>query len=352
LTVLAGVPAFNPLVDRLVETLALARLDLIDPTWTGRAIYHNAGSRFCVPDDDLHAQALQYVCDGQALTFYLGHSSPEGLWAGGTRFLDRNDWGQLRIARGAGVFATFGCYGCQLRGRDGEGYGVAAIRNPHGPAAVLGSQGICFAAMVRLASEGFARRVLAARPPERLGTAWLALLDGLENGSIDPVSYALLDHVDGDPHIPQSTQRREHIEMFVLLGDPALRWPELPADVTLRDPGPVRAGTALAIEGTLPPRLAGARVVITLERTPGSVPPDLETLPAESASLRNRVIRANHERANQFVLAEADAAATETHFATNLNVPEKLPGRELILRAYAATRRCDGQGVLRLVADQ
>ena len=53
LTILAGVPAYNPLADRMVETLALARFDRIDGSWTGRAIYHNPQSRFCVPDAQL-----------------------------------------------------------------------------------------------------------------------------------------------------------------------------------------------------------------------------------------------------------------------------------------------------------
>src|SRR5262249_5391528 len=89
LTILAGVPAFNPIVDKLVEGLALARFERLDPSWSGRAIYHNAQSRFCVPDDRLHDCALEYVQTGQALTLYLGHSGPDGFYAGKARFLDR-----------------------------------------------------------------------------------------------------------------------------------------------------------------------------------------------------------------------------------------------------------------------
>jgi hypothetical protein len=348
MTVLAGVPAYNPVVDRLVESLAMARLEHVDPSWSGRAVYHNAASRFCLPDDELHAQALRYVQEGEALTLYLGHSSPEGFWAGAARYLDRDDWVHLKIERGAGVFATFGCLGCQLRGRDGEGYGVSAIRNPHGPAAVLGSHGICFAAMVRLASEGFVGSLLTAEPPERLGTAWLALLDGLADGKIDSLSFSLLDRVDGDSRIPQATQRREHQEMFVLLGDPALRLPALPADVTLKAPDRVRPGTTLAVEGTLPARLAGARVRVTLERTSGSVPADLEALPAKPGADRDRVMRANHDRANRFVLAETELDAKGEGFSARLSVPAKPAARQLILRAYAATERDEGQGILRL----
>jgi hypothetical protein len=348
MTVLAGVPAYNPFVDRLVETLAMARLERVDPSWSGRAIYHNAESRFCLPDGELHAQSLRYVREGQALTLYLGHSSPEGFWAGAARYLDRDDWTHLQIGRGAGVFATFGCFGCQLRGRDGAGYGVAAVRNPGGPAAVLGSHGICFAAMVQLASEGFVGSLLTASPPERLGTAWLALQDGLAHGEIDPLSFSLLDKVDGDSRISQETQRREHLEMFVLLGDPALRLPTLPGDVTMKAPETVRPGRTLAVEGTLPARLAGARVHVTLERTAGSVPAELEPLPKEPGEGRDRVMRANHERANRFVLCETEIDAKGGNFAAKLEVPAKLAGRQVIVRAYAATARADGQGVLRL----
>jgi hypothetical protein len=72
----------------------------------------------------------------------------------------------------------------------------------------------------------------------------------------------------------------------------------------------------------------------------------------EPGHLHDRVMRDNHERANHFVLAEADARTTGLQFAANLRVPEKFPGRDLILRAYASTDRSDGQGVLRLEADR
>ncbi|MFQ3592547.1 MAG: C25 family cysteine peptidase, partial [Gemmataceae bacterium] len=46
LRVLAGIPAFNPAVDRLVESMAFARFELLAPTWSGRALYTAASSRF------------------------------------------------------------------------------------------------------------------------------------------------------------------------------------------------------------------------------------------------------------------------------------------------------------------
>src|SRR5439155_13076912 len=136
----------TPFVDALVERMAVARFDHMAPCWSGRCVYTSEQSRFCVPDGLLHERSLDLVRQGQALTLYLGHSDARGFYAGRARFLDREDWGTLEMPSG-GVFASFGCLGCQLSGRDGEGYGVAAVRNPKGPAAVLGAQGICYAAM-------------------------------------------------------------------------------------------------------------------------------------------------------------------------------------------------------------
>src|SRR5262249_20166197 len=100
-----------------------------------------------------------------------------------------------------------------------------------------------------------------------------------------------------------------------------------------------------------PARLAGAKVRLTLERTVNSEPADLQPLPADEGiggKARDRVILANHERANQFVLASAEAGAREGKVEAELDVPAKRPGRKLVLRAYAVTEREEGLAVLPL----
>jgi hypothetical protein len=345
LIILAGVPAYNPLVDRFVENLALARLARLAPQWTGRAIYSNPQSRFCLPDEQLHQCALQYVQEGEAFTLYLGHSNAEGLYGGRARYLDRDDWSQLRIRRGKGVFITFGCLGCQLQGVDGEGYGLAAMRNPNGPAAVIGSHGICFAAMVQLAADGLFESTFAQAPPQRLGDSWLAIKNGVARGQIDEITFSLLDAVDGDKTIPQATQRQEHLEMFLLLGDPALRLPRMPEDIEISTEPVVSPGEKMTVSGKLPARLADARVWLTLERMVNSVPEDLETLPRRPQTARERVMRANHERANRFAVASAETVAKAVRFQATLDVPAKLPYPRLILRVYAATEDEEGLAV-------
>ena len=348
LTVLAGAPEYTPAIDALVERQAIAQLARIDPCWGGRALYHNPASRFSLADEACHDRALAYVGGGQALTLYLGHSNARGFWANRERYLDRDDWARLSIRRGPGVFATFGCFGCQLRGKDGEGYGVAAIRNPAGPVAVIGSHGECFAAMVKLASEGFTDSFLGPNPPERLGESVLRLRQGLARGKMDLLTYKLLDAVDGDASIPQAVQRQEHQEMFVLLGDPALRLPWLARDLKLTVDGSAAAGAALTVNGTAPGALEGAKVHLTVERPRDSDPAEPVAVPKGPPEERARALKKRHDAANDFAIAQTDLVVRDGKFQATVDLPAKLPWRRLILRAYAATERQEGMGVLTL----
>jgi hypothetical protein len=345
ITVLAGVPAFNPFVDKMVEGLAMSRFARLDPRWTGRAIYHNPASRFCVPDEQLHDKALAYVQAGQAITLYLGHSWAQGLYAPNGRFLDRKDWAELKIAHGPGIFATFGCNGCQLSGPEGEGYGVAALRNPNGPVAVMGSHGICFAAMCQLGADGILDSIGNGKLPERLADVWLKLKEGLAKGKIDDLTFKLLDSVDGDAKIPQATQRQEHLEMFVLLGDPALKLPRIADSMKLQVQGKIEPGGTIAVSGMTSEKLNGGRVRLTLERPVTGEPLDMKPLPVEAAE-RAKVMRENHERANRFVLQEDKVPVKDGHFEMRVRLPDKLPWPKLVLRAYAATDKHEALGVL------
>ena len=271
-------PSFNAAVDSLVERVALSKLDKLDIAWTGRAIYHNPASRFCVPDEGLRERALRYVEGGEAITLYLGHSNARGFAPGRFPYLERRDWANLKIPRGQGIFATFGCLGAQLRGPDGEGYALAAVRNPRGPVAALGSHGVCFAAMVQLAADGFVEPFFAARPPRRLGPCWLGLKAALAKKPVSPLMFALLDAVDGDSNIPLETQRQEHLEMFVLLGDPALVLAAIPPTLKLKTPEEVEAGDTIEVKGTAPAELEGATVRMSLERPLASEPTGLQPL--------------------------------------------------------------------------
>ena len=288
-------------------------------------------SRYYLPGTRVRDAALRSLAEGALFSFFLGHSSASGMWLEGTNFITADDWTKLKIPRGPGVFFTCGCFGCRLRGT--EGYGLAAIRNPAGPVAVIGASAESWSAPGQLALDGLLQ--CCSKPPFsfRLADYWLGVQAGLADGKIDDLTFKLYDQFDGSQgKVPLSVQRLEHLEMWMLLGDPALRLPIPPVDISLEVVGPVGAGRGITVNGVIPGRLVGATVRVCLERPLASVPADLEVLPPESPDnrpARERTAIDNHQRANKVVLATAEARLNGNRFTCAVDVPARLPGARL-----------------------
>src|SRR5262249_1350432 len=129
LTLMVGNPGGDTAIEKrfaewFIQSIAGTRFDRAHPQWVGRGVIHAPGSPFCVPGDRLRDLSLRYLEEGQLFTLYLGHSEAPGFWSDGARFLDREDWAKVKIPHGPGVFFSCGCFGCQLEGKDGEGYGL------------------------------------------------------------------------------------------------------------------------------------------------------------------------------------------------------------------------------------
>jgi hypothetical protein len=138
--------------------------------------------------------------------------------------------------------------------------------------------------------------------------------------------------------------------MWTLFGDPALRMPVVPVDISLQADALI-AGRTFAARGVLPKRLEGAKVRITLERPIHSKPAGLENMPPdapENRDARKRAFAANFERANTFVLDTADAEVSGNQISASLKVPANLPWTNLVIRASATSTHDAGLGVLTL----
>ena len=228
------------------------------------------------------------------------------------------------------------------------------MRNPAGPVAVIGASGESYSAEGQLAVEGLLADVKRPPFPERLGQYWLAVQTGLARGKMDPGTFGLLDFADGSGgKVPLDVQRLEHLEMWLLLGDPALRLPVMHDDVTLSAAGPVTPGSSLKVSGALPDQLKNAAVHLTLERPLSSTAAGIEAVPPsspENRQARDRAYTANHRRANTYVLAETDTVAEGKTFAASLVVPAVLPWTNVTVKASATVSSDSGIGVLVLPA--
>src|SRR5262249_35692127 len=113
-----------------------------------------------------------------------------------------------------------------------------------------------------------------------------------------------------------------------------LRLPHVADEVKLQVDGEIKPGARLRITGEMPDRLKGAWVILKLERPLTSEPAELVPVPAGPPEERDTIMLVNHLRANEFVLAEGVIWTDASRFETELQVPEKLPWANVVLRAW------------------
>jgi hypothetical protein len=224
LIVLAGNPGGGPVAEMVADATMIQRLQRLHASWEVKAISCSAKSRYFVPGNEARAAFLNALEAGGLFTAFMGHSSPSGMWLTGNHYFTRDDWSQVRTPM-TGVFFTCGCFALQFR-ENHDGYGLAAMRAPNGPAAVIGATAESYAAPGLLAADGLLKCLGEPPFPARLADYWLAIQAGLSQGAIDEFTFKLYDQADGSKgKVPLDTQRLEHLEMWMLLGDPALRIP-------------------------------------------------------------------------------------------------------------------------------
>lgn len=353
LSLLVGNPGGSSLLEKQLASYIVghevsSRFATLNPLWHPRAIVNMAASPFFVPAEQLEKESLALVGRGQLLTIYLGHSGASGFFSAGRTFFTRQDWQELAPKAPAGVLLSCGCYACQLRGWGGQGYGLAAIRAARGPVAVVGADASSDGAMGKLAFEGLVPLLASPRPPRHVGAWYLAMKRGIGKGPIAPFVFWLYDHADGsNGKVPLEVLRKEHLEMWMLLGDPALALPVAPAEIDLRADAGASPGHALHVEGTLPQRLANrpVPVEVVVERPFGSVPKGDAALPAGGPERDAAVLR-RRRRANERTLLRETTTASGGRFAVDVALPEELPAGGVVVRA--AVRGEDADGALRV----
>ncbi len=355
LSLLAGNPGGGALSEMFVQRGLDSHLAVLHPAWQIQTLFDVPSSRFYVPPARLAQAALELFAQGQLFALYFGHSSASGLWSGRT-FLTCEDWARLDIKEGRGPLFTCGCWACRTGPRGRDGYGLAAMRNPSGPVAVLGASGESYGAAGQLAGEGLLGCLVTLPFPSRLADYWLAVQTGLARGKMDDATFKLMDLADGSGgKVPLKTQRLEHLEMWTLLGDPALRMPVVTFEIKMMAVENARPGHDLEIRGVLPKRLENAAIRVTLERPLDSTPHGLQPVPAdtpESREVRDRVILANHALANSYGLAAAETKANGNKFTAHLEVPALLPSSTLVLRAAATKGEESGMGITLVMVDK
>ena len=254
----AGIGGFGPLLDPLVELATKKFLtDGIPPAYRTSMTYGSWRSPFCPNPYRFHEVAIDRFNEGCLFWVYIGHGYPYQLDrvqvpGRSHHILDTNDMPRMDNRRGAPIAIFLACY----TGAYDQPYDCLAeqmLRAPGGPVAVFAGSRVTMPYAMAVLGSGLmdeyfrkhsgtlgeiilnAKRQMVDDAPERMDRKLLDLLAK----AISP-NPQLLD-----------AERREHMLLFNLFGDPLMRmyYPQ-PLAVAVTDKA--MAGTHLEIRGTSP----------------------------------------------------------------------------------------------------
>ncbi|MEM9659010.1 MAG: C25 family cysteine peptidase, partial [Planctomycetota bacterium] len=153
------------LAENVIQSTIGLSLESIPQVWEVRTLADFPGTPYTAPHDSFADRVVDEMEYGQCFSVYAGHSGASGWWSKGRYVVSREALASIRIEHSPGVFVTTGCYSSQLAGGDGEGYLVAAMRNPDGPVACIGAFGESYAAHGQLVMDALLECLTARRPP-------------------------------------------------------------------------------------------------------------------------------------------------------------------------------------------
>ena len=248
LNFIAGVGGFGPLIDTAVETTTKKFLtDCIPATYTTSMTFGSWRSPFCPDPRRFHETTLRRLNEGCLFWVYLGHGQPNALDnvqvpGGAFHILGTKDVNRLTATQRPPIAVFLACYtgafdqpkDClaeEMLRADGGPVAVlcgSRVTMPYGMA-VLGTSLMdeCFTKHQPTIGEALlhAKRRSMEDDPQNLNRQMLDALAAV----LSPSTESLVD------------ERREHLSLFNLLGDPLLRLRH-PQDISIEVPHDVDAG--------------------------------------------------------------------------------------------------------------
>ena len=353
--VVAGTANFGPVADALVDRAVMAVLDgAVPPAYAIGVTRGLTSSPYCYPPDAFEAKVAELFSGGAYLVAYVGHGKPRsayrvrGFMEGTT--LDCGTMRRLRCPEGRLPVAVM--IACSMGRFDGERDCVAeaALETPGGPVA-------CVASTRRNHVYGnavFGLELTRALFDERVATLGECVLRAqtrlVEAGGGPDVIRALIDALalaDPKGRIPRGQHAAllaQHVYLYGLLGDPALRLARPSARIADLEAAPRREGWT--VSGGVP-GMARGTAVVTLEIPRARLPGPFEPVSPEDPQWREAMKR-NYARANDKVLAKARTAVRDGRFRVVVPVPEPWqpdPAGHLI-KAIATDERTTAVGAV------
>ena len=211
--------------DQFISALSRRLMKRANPSWEFHGAADVGGHPLEVAEIDFSGHFRKQLTQKYTIGTYFGHSNDWAFSAsGGKLSFASADWQTIPESEDKGLFLSCGCF--TLQNENAGGY--QALRSPGGPVAYIGATGESYSVIGYLAAQGLMGS-MGDHPPETVGKWWLNVQESIASRPLNPVIFQLFDRVDGSAKelfsrgVPLREQRLEHLEMWMLLGDPATR---------------------------------------------------------------------------------------------------------------------------------
>lgn len=269
MNVIAGTGGFGLLQDAALEQMTKRFLTRhVPPSVVVTATYGNALSPWCPPPAEFAETALERFAEGALVVAYIGHGSPTELdrvrfGAETHPILGAEHAARVEVRRGSPLAVFIACSTGKFDGAR-DCLAETLLRRPRGPVAVIASSRVS----TPYSNGVLSKEMLEILWRDRAATAGEALLAmrrrlvaDADDDARKQIESLASGFYDNDP-ARRAADRREHVFLYNLLGDPCLRLGRPDGMEVSAAPTAVPGGT-VEVTGTSP--FAG-RALVELAR--------------------------------------------------------------------------------------
>ncbi len=350
---IAGIGGFGGLTDAAIEACAKKFIcEGVPAAYQTTMTYASWRSPYC-PDPRLFGRtAIERLNEGCLFWVYLGHGHTWGLDrvqvpGGEFSIMELSDVRRIRCMAGAPIALLLSCHSGAFDAPQ-DCLAEEMLRFEGGPVAVVcGSRLTMPYAMAVLCGEALKecftqrRETLGEMLLQAKRNSVLRARTDEESQTLDTLAATLNAGSD------LTEERREHLHLFNLIGDPLLRLPH-PKSITLSTAESAAPGTEFVVTGTCD--VDGPCIVeLVVPRDRLSFRPTLRRV-FEPTNAALAAYQATYQKANDGRLAATQTLAAEGRFSVRLSVPEDARG-SLYVRAFVASDRetAHGAAAVRIV---
>ncbi len=326
----AGVGGFGALADKVIESAARSFISRgIPDTYRTSMTYASWRSPYC-PDPRLFRQTvIERMNEGCLFWIYIGHGHRQGLdWirvpTGAAPILQANDVSRVRATTGLPIAVFLSCYAGAFDGTD-DCLAEKLLWQERGPVAILAGSRVTMPYGMAVLSNAMMDYVFRDRQ-QTLGEVMLLAKRHSMDKTGEGFSRRLLDamaaSISPNPDDLEG-ERREHLHLFNLLGDPLLRIRH-PRELEVKVARSIEPGGRLRVE--CESELTGDCLVeLVCRRGQLTYRPDPRT-EFDGTSAGMKLLSQEYQRANDDCYVSRQFRTVRRSFSTLLPVPEHAMG--------------------------